>query len=112
VHPSFLRKSIAKALYHALFRILKHQGYIKLFAVITLPNNASIALHEALGFKKFSEYENVGFKLGKWQNVGWWELSLVDQPSTQPHSPVPFSKIKSSEIVNESLKNALSFLKN
>ena len=111
VHPDFKRKNIAKSLYHALFSILKIQGYTKLFAVITLPNDASVGLHETLGFKQFAVYKNVGFKLGHWQNVGWWELDLIEDDHHEPIGPLPFAEIESSESVVKYLINAVSFLK-
>lgn len=43
---------------------------------ITLPNTASVRLHEKLGFKKVAEFEEVGFKFEKWRNVGYWQLIL------------------------------------
>lgn len=42
---------------------------------ITLPNDASIKLHEKMGFKKIAEFEEVGFKFGQWLNVGYWQLT-------------------------------------
>jgi L-amino acid N-acyltransferase YncA len=43
---------------------------------IALPNNASVALHEKFGFKKIGQFEEIGFKFGKWVDVGYWELKL------------------------------------
>jgi phosphinothricin acetyltransferase len=44
--------------------------------VIALPNEASVALHEKLGFRKVGETEEVGWKFGRWLNVGYWQFAL------------------------------------
>jgi RimJ/RimL family protein N-acetyltransferase len=75
-------------LYSALFTILKKQGFMNVYAVINLPNDKSVALHERMGFTYFATYEKVGYKLGQWKNVGWWRLQLnefINEP------PAPFS---------------------
>jgi phosphinothricin acetyltransferase len=110
-HPEFRRRNVAKALYQALFSILKMQGFTRLYAVITLPNDASVKLHESLGFRAFAVYENVGYKLGKWQHVGWWELVLTDDEQQKPVDPVLFENIASNKKTEKYLKDALSFLK-
>ena len=53
-------------------------GVVNAYAGITLPNVASVALHESLGFSKVGHYPHVGFKHGAWHDVGWWGLRLVD----------------------------------
>jgi len=63
-------------LYSALIDELKRTKLHVLVGGIALPNHASIALHEKLGFKKISQFEQIGFKFGKWIDVGYWELKL------------------------------------
>ena len=92
VHDDFQRMGIAKALYTALFEILKRQGYRNVYAVINLPNDKSVKLHESCGFKWFATYENVGYKLGKWKDVGWWQL-VINEYNHEPASPLKFSEI-------------------
>lgn len=92
VHDDFQRMGIAKALYTALFEILKIQGYRNVYAVINLPNDKSVQLHESCGFKWFATYENVGYKLGKWKDVGWWQL-VINEYNNEPAPPVQFSEI-------------------
>jgi L-amino acid N-acyltransferase YncA len=58
----------------ALFDLLRRQGYVTAFAGIALPNEASVGLHEAMGFQSIGIYRNIGFKLGRWVDVGWWQL--------------------------------------
>ncbi len=92
VHDEFLRTGIAKALYESLFGILKKQGFRNLYAVINLPNDRSVAFHEKCGFRYFATYEQVGYKLGKWKNVGWWRL-ILNEFGDEPAAPVPFSNM-------------------
>lgn len=90
IHDQFHRKGLAKRLYAALFDILKSQGYRNVYAVINLPNEKSVRLHESCGFTWFANYENVGYKLGKWKTVGWWQL-IINNYSDEPASPTKFS---------------------
>jgi phosphinothricin acetyltransferase len=87
VHDDFHRKGVARALYTALFEILKKQGFRNVYAVINLPNERSVRFHESCGFKWFADYKNVGYKLGKWKTVGWWQLA-INEYSDEPDPPV------------------------
>ena len=75
---------VGKRLYQVLCQELVALGYFQAFAGIALPNDASVALHEAVGFEPIGIYRKVGFKLGAWHDVGWWqrELREPDEPST------------------------------
>lgn len=86
IHDDFQQMGIGKKLYTALFLILAKQGYRNVYAVINLPNEKSIVFHESMGFAWFATYENVGYKLGRWKNVGWWRLVLneFDHELTPP----------------------------
>src|SRR5205085_974289 len=68
------RRGVGQALYASLFRLLVLQGYYNAYAGITLPNPASVGLHESLGFFPIGIYREVGFKLEQWHDVGWWQL--------------------------------------
>jgi L-amino acid N-acyltransferase YncA len=92
IHNHYFNKGIAAKLYHSLFNILKKQGFRNVYAVINLPNEPSIRLHEKLGFHWFATYENVGYKLGRWKNVGWWRL-VIQNFDNEPPTPIPFSKM-------------------
>mgnify|MGYP001546064594 CR=1 FL=1 len=81
------RKGIGSALYGRLFALLHAQGYVNAFAGISLPNAASVALHEAMGFTPIGIYRNVGYKLGAWRDVGWWQLAL-SEPPRRPGEPI------------------------
>ena len=75
VDPVFARQGIGRALYAELLTRLA-EGYHAAFAGIALPNEASIALHEAMGFTHLGTYREVGWKLGAWRDVGWWQRLL------------------------------------
>jgi len=89
VSADFRRSGIGRALYKRLFSILRAQKFRSAFAGITLPNDASVGLHEAMGFTPLGIYKEVGFKLGQWRDVGWWQLALSGDAG-QPDEPVPF----------------------
>ncbi len=76
VHKDHRKKGVAKLLYLKLLEILKMMSFSKVIAVITLPNDPSIAFHKALGFKHIGEMKDVGFKNGKWHSTSWWDLDL------------------------------------
>jgi len=83
------RQGVGRALYERLIVILKRQGFHNAYAGIALPNNASVGLHEAAGFKPLGIYKEVGFKHGQWRDVGWWRLELSD-PAGTPSEPILF----------------------
>lgn len=55
---------------------LRRQGFYVVHAGITLPNAASVGLHESMGFHPIGLYRSVGYKHGAWRDVGWWRLEL------------------------------------
>ncbi|WP_345254570.1 N-acetyltransferase family protein [Flaviaesturariibacter amylovorans] len=97
LHDAFHGKGIARPLYAALFDLLRVQGFRSLFALITLPNDPSVRLHERLGFLPFTVFEHIGYKLGAWQRVGWWRLDLADFPADPP-LPLPFPELDSADV--------------
>jgi len=86
------RRGIGRALYERLFAVLRQQGYANAFAGISLPNAASVGMHEALGFTPIGTYRQVGYKLGAWRDVGWWQLMLCEPPADAPE-PVAFTQL-------------------
>lgn len=92
VHEKFQGKKMGKELYHLLFDILKHQQFRNVYAGITLPNNASVKLHERCGFTHFATYENAGYKFGEWHSVGWWKLRINDY-DLNPSPPLKILQI-------------------
>lgn len=105
--PERRRRGAARALYGALLRILAFQGFHRALAGITLPNPASVALHEACGFTPVGVYRQVGFKCGAWHDVGWWERALAD-PALPPREPRDFAEIAQAPEVAEALAAAAS----
>lgn len=90
IRDNFQKAGIATALYEALLDILKYQGFRNVYAGINLPNDKSVSFHERCGFAWFADYKNVGYKLGKWNTVGWWIRQLNDY-TTEPAAPVRFA---------------------
>jgi L-amino acid N-acyltransferase YncA len=75
VDPAFARRGLGRALYGALIEQLSGR-YHAAYAGIALPNDASVGLHEAMGFTPVGVYREVGWKLGGWRDVGWWQRLL------------------------------------
>jgi len=93
VRPEAQLRGIGATLYRTLFEILHRQNFAAAFAGIGLPNEASVALHESLGFALVGVYEQVGFKFGAWHDVGWWCRRIGDL-GNRPPEPIPFSSLK------------------
>ena len=77
VHSDYRRHGVGSAVYTSLFDCLRHQGYMNAYGGIALPNPGSVGLHESMGFVHIGTYRNVGYKLGAWHDVGWWQLELM-----------------------------------
>jgi len=77
-------RGIARALYVELIAALREAGFCTLCAGITQPNEASNRLHESLGFAPVGTYERIGFKHGKWHDVLWLKLDLVEGAGRVP----------------------------
>jgi L-amino acid N-acyltransferase YncA len=75
VDPAFARRGIGRALYAALLEKLAG-SYHAAYAGIALPNDASVGLHEAMGFAPVGIYSEVGWKLGGWRDVAWFQRLL------------------------------------
>jgi L-amino acid N-acyltransferase YncA len=85
IHAGHHRRGVGRALYEALFQLLRLQGFYVAHAGITLPNAASVGLHESFGFRPVGVYPAVGWKFGDWRDVGWWQLPLQERVA----APVP-----------------------
>jgi phosphinothricin acetyltransferase len=88
--PSAQGKGLGGALLERLIGLLERQGYVAVIGAIALPNPASVALHEALGFEPIGAYRGTGFKQGEWLDVGLWQRDLAPR-SDQPAEPQPFA---------------------
>ena len=81
---NYHRKGIAKILYETLFALLKLQGYVNVYAGVTLPNEKSEGFHLAQGFEVIGNFTKIGYKLGKWRDVRWYQLHLNAHAENPP----------------------------
>jgi L-amino acid N-acyltransferase YncA len=79
-------RGLGRMLYERLIVEVRHLGYVTLVAAITLPNGASVRLHETMGFQAIGTFHHAGHKHGAWHDVGWWQLAL-QEPPTAPAEP-------------------------
>jgi len=91
VAPDRHRQGVGRELYAQLLSILARQGFHQAFAGITLPNDNSVGLHEAMGFTPVGVYAEVGYKFGAWRDVGWWRRPLA--AVCAPAEPIPFTEL-------------------
>jgi L-amino acid N-acyltransferase YncA len=89
-------KRLGRILYQTLFSLLKMQGYVNVYAGVTVPNEKSEGLHTSLGFELIGDFKNVGFKQGKWHDVRWLVLHLVKH-NDNPPPPIPMEGIRETE---------------
>jgi L-amino acid N-acyltransferase YncA len=104
------RRGVGQSVYQSLFALLRLQGFAAAHAGITLPNGASVGLHEALGFRRIGIYPAVGFKLGAWHDVGWWQLRLRETPE-KPTQPIPVASAQRRPDWDAALGTGLAFLR-
>jgi phosphinothricin acetyltransferase len=76
IKGSCRRRGIGSGLLGSLLEEVRKTSLHSIVAGVTLPNEASVGLHEKFGFKKIAQFNEIGFKLGKWLDVGYWELLL------------------------------------
>ncbi len=69
-------KGVGTRLYSALIDAIRANSMHSVIGAIALPNDGSIKLHDLLGFKKVGHFEQVGYKHGRWVDVGYWQLML------------------------------------
>lgn len=84
VDARFRRQGVGASLYRTLLAVLGRQGFFNAYAGITLPNDASVRLHESVGFRAIGVYANVGYKLGAWRSVGWWGCEIAPLHADPP----------------------------
>ncbi len=84
VRQGYQGRGIGLRLYQALLDLLKKQGAVNVIGGITLPNEASVKLHERLGFTNIARIRDAGFKHGRWWDVGYWQLQFP-----KPNIPKP-----------------------
>ncbi len=91
VAPAARRRGVARATYAELLQRMRSLGYRGAIGGIALPNPASIALHESLGFRHVADFPRAGFKFGRWHDIGFWRLDLEPAPDAPapPQPPAP-----------------------
>ncbi len=92
VSGSVQGNGVGRLLYEALIDTLRAQGFTQAIGVLALPNDASISLHEAVGFRRAGVYREIGYKHGRWIDVGFWQCALNDS-MTPPVEPRRFADI-------------------
>ncbi|HET7458441.1 MAG TPA: arsinothricin resistance N-acetyltransferase ArsN1 family B [Gemmatimonadaceae bacterium] len=103
------RAGVARSLYTSLFALLVVQGFRNAYAGITLPNAASVGLHEALGFTPVGVYRGVGYKFGAWHDVMWLERVIAPRIADPP-APTPLSDVPR-DALDAALRTGLSLLR-
>lgn len=89
LNPAELGRGVGRELYGRLLEVLAERGFRVVTGCLALPNQASVALHEALGFEQVAMLPRVAFKFGQWQDMGWWQREIgagtaSAQPPTEP----------------------------
>ena len=110
VHAAAHRSGVGRAVYCSLFQLLTLQGFYNAYAGITLPNPASVGLHESLGFHPVGVYRAVGYKLGAWHDVGWWQL-VLQAHAIPPEPPTDFNVVRASVTWDTALAAGVSLLR-
>jgi phosphinothricin acetyltransferase len=108
VHADHRRLGVGRAVYSSLFKLLALQGFYNAYAGITLPNPPSVGLHESIGFQPFATYREVGYKMGAWHDVGWWEIALQERET--PSRPLTLSEAQALPGWNAALATGPSLL--
>jgi len=111
VHPDFQHRRVAYALYTSLNEMVSYQGIADLLAIITMPNEPSVAFHEHFGYVKCGEFSKVGYKLNQWLNVGWFELFLQDANKPPKERILTLKEIVELPIFQEAIQKGLDKLK-
>jgi phosphinothricin acetyltransferase len=92
LHPAAHGRGLGRQLYGAHLDLMTRQGFVTAIVGIALPNDASVALHEKLGFALSGVERGVGFKLGQWVDVGRWQKDLAPR-SGAPEEPQPYRNV-------------------
>jgi len=110
VHPDFHRRKVAHALYTSLHEMVRFQGIANLLAIITMPNESSVAFHEFFGYRKCAEFSKVGYKLNAWQNVGWFELFIQDENVAPKERILRLNEIINLPVFKVAVQNGMNLL--
>ncbi|MCW8809018.1 MAG: GNAT family N-acetyltransferase [Rhodanobacter sp.] len=100
VRADVQRRGIARRLYGSLLDVMRLQGINQAVGVITLPGENSVALHERIGFSPAGVWRQCGYKLGRWWDVGVWQMEL-QAAATPPPPFIPFPQLPDSRSLRE-----------
>ena len=98
-------RGIGTMLYDALLGTLDRQGFERAYGVLTLPNPESVAFHESFGFERAALFPEMGYKLGSWHDIAWYERPLGDR-TNDPERPIPFSTCRDEPWLEAKLRDA------
>ena len=107
IHPDFYRRRVGEALYTSMNEMVRYQGIADLLAIITMPNESSVAFHEHCGYRKCGEFTNVGYKMNQWLNVGWFELFLQDETQAPRDRILKLNEIIGLPVFQEAIQKGL-----
>ena len=110
VHEDARRMGVGRALYASLFAALALQGFYNAYAGATLPNPASVGLHESVGFGRVGIYRGVGYKMGAWHDVVWWHVPIRERVA-HPDPPADLPSVLGSEEWDAAMTNGLQLLR-
>lgn len=110
ISGKFQRRGIATAFYKALTELLRRQGYFTVYAGVSTPNPKSEAFHTALGFRNLGEFRNVGYKLGQWLGVTWYELALATYVP-EPKEAISIWELSATERIEDVLKETKQYIR-
>lgn len=110
VHPGARRLGVGRALYASLFAALAVQGFRNACAGIALPNEASVALHAAVGFTLAGVFRGVGYKRGAWHDVAWYERALAPRDADPP-PPRPLPECRDDPAFRAALETGMPFVR-
>jgi L-amino acid N-acyltransferase YncA len=104
------RHGIGRALYTSLFAVLALQGFRSAVAGITLPNDASVGLHEAVGFTRVGIFRNIGYKNGAWHDTQWLQRPIAPH-SAEPSPPTALPELLGTPELETALQAGLPLLR-
>jgi phosphinothricin acetyltransferase len=112
LNENYHRRGIATALYTALLQILRSLGFVNLYAVISQPNEASIALHRHFGFIEVGVFDKTGYKFDQWHDVIWMHHRIKDAYDPATHGlPTIIGELNRNDL-DTTLRLATAMLKN
>jgi len=97
LRPHYTGLGIGRAMCDAMVELLRMQGVQTVYSAVSMPNDASCALHEAMGFEQAGLWKNTGYKKGRWIDILWYQLALGDYPE-KPADLITFDQINAASV--------------